>query len=180
MRKYISCLVLSMLLVSMMVSCKKEDPVHNAFEYELIKYEIDEGMIEVYGKLSPDASGYNLDVTLYSTGIVFDPIAEEFSGLGNIIILQKYSESSDELVSGTYNFDLSGNMDPFTFDIGRFGLFVNMDEQSGTIILANSGTIKVSKSDDNWTFVFDCMTMANKSITGTFTGNLDSYNKVTK
>lgn len=169
-----------MLLVTILVSCEKEEPVHNAFEYELIKYEIDEGMIEAYGKLSPDVSGYNFDVTLFSTGIVFDPLAEEFSGLGNIVILQMYSESPDGLVSGTYNYDLSGEMDPLTFDIGRFGLFVNMDEQSGTIILANSGTVKVSKSGDDWTFVFDCMTMSNKSITGTFTGNLDSYNRVTK
>ena len=174
MKSLTSYLLLALFVLSF-ASCEKEEPESNHFEYELIKYEIDEGMIESYGKLNPDATGYNFDVTLYSTGIVFNPGDGSFTGSGNIVILEMFSESKDELKAGTYTFDNLGSMDPYTFDIGRFGLFVNMDEQTGTIILANSGTIKVSQSGDSWTFDFNCSTSADNTITGSFTGELDFY-----
>ena len=176
----LSKLILLLFLTLAVFSCKKDDPVLNYFKYELIKYEVDEGGIEYYGKLDPSDPGYNYDVSLFSTGIIFDPLAGTFSGTGNIIVLQMYSDSENLLSPGTYTFNADGSRTPFTFDIGRFGLFVNMDDQTGTIILVNSGTIVIRKTDDKWTFDFDCATSADKTIKGSFTGTLDFYDQTGK
>ncbi len=55
-----------------------------------------------------------------------------------MVILEMFSELPDQLVPGFYLFGTGLTMDPYTFDLGRFGLFVNMDEQTGNIVLANS------------------------------------------
>lgn len=166
---------LFILLVLSIFSCKKEETIVNYFEYEQIKYEIDEGIIESYGKINPEDPGYNYDISLFSTGIVFNSLEGSFSGSGNIIVLQMYSNLESNFSLGTYTFDSSGDKNPFTFDLGRFGLFVNMDEQSGTIILVNSGSIVISKDEDSWSFTFNCSTLAGNTITGSFSGSLDPY-----
>ena len=171
----IVCLLSLAITMITLGACKKDDPIHNFFMYELIKYEVDEGILEYYGKLGDLDDAYNFDVTLYSTGVGFDPLAGTFNGVGNLVVLEMFSDSPDKLSPGTYTYDIDASHDPFTFDIGRLGLFVNIDEQSGTFILINSGTVKVSKSGDNYTFVFDCMTSTDKDITGSYTGTLDFY-----
>lgn len=165
----------AVLFILLLFSCKKETPTANYFEYEMSKYPVDIGMIEGYGKLEPEVTGYNFDVTIHSSGILFSAIDESYSGYGNIIYLEMFSGSADQLSPGTYNFDNAGSMDPMTFDIGRFGMYVDMDEQSGTIILANSGSVTVSKTGEIWTLIFNCATSAGNSITGKYSGELEYY-----
>ena len=165
--------ILPLLILLATISCKKEEPVANYFTYELIKYEVDEAILEYYGKLEPDVTGYNFDVTIFSSGITYDPSTRQLHGKGNIIVMEMFSESSEELVPGTYTFDSGQSMDKFTFDEGTFGLFVDMDEQTGTAVFVNSGRVDISRKGSTYKFVFDCKTVSGNPITGSFSGELD-------
>ncbi|MEE4116466.1 MAG: hypothetical protein V2I37_09870 [Marinilabiliaceae bacterium] len=176
MRAY-SRFFLPLFLSLLLFSCEKETPLASYFEYEITKYPVDTGMLEAYGKTDPGDAGYNFDITLHSSGIIFDPVAETFSGYGNIVYLEMYSASEASLEPGTYTFDNTGSGSPQTFDIGRFGMYVNMDEQSGTIVLANSGSVRVEKSGATWTLNISCTTSAGNPITGFYKGELEYFDR---
>jgi hypothetical protein len=52
---------------------------------------------------------------------------------------------------------------------------VNFTDETGTIVSAVSGIIKVSGTGDYRTFDFDCMTATGEKVTGHFNGYVPAY-----
>ena len=110
--------------------CSKDNAVlQNHLTYNGSNYPLDKGIIENYGSVK---SVYNLDLTLYSSGISFNTVDSVLGGTGNVLYLEMYSASSS-LATGTYTFDANLTGNAGTFDIGMFGINFNMDSFSGTI-----------------------------------------------
>lgn len=142
--KVFAAIVLMASLFGISGCSKPEEPNH--FRYTVNDYPLDQGFIHNYG-LAEDATGYNFDVTLYSNGISYDRERHEFNGTGNVGFFQLYSSSATELTAGTYQFTAEGK-EPLTFDAANFGMTVNFAEQTGTIVNAVSGIVKVSIERD--------------------------------
>jgi hypothetical protein len=151
----------------------EEEPDH--FRYTVNDYPLEQGFIHNYG-LIEGASGYNFDVTIHSGGVSYNRDRDEFQGLGHLVYFQMFSSSATELTSGTYQFstaETDGN--PATFNIANFGMNMNFSEETGTIVSAVSGVVKVSGSGDYRTFDFDCMTGTGEKVSGHFNGYVPAF-----
>ena len=86
-----------------------------------------------------------------------------------------FSSSATELSSGTYQFSTDETGVPSTFNVANFGMSIDFTNETGTIVSAVSGTVKVSGSGDNRTFDFECMTGTGEKISGHFSGWIPAY-----
>ncbi len=151
---------------------KPEEP--DQFVYTVNEYPLEQGFIHNYGM--PDgATGYNFDVTIHSSGVSYDRYRHEFLGKGHVVFFQMYSSSATELAGGTYRFVQGGNKEPATFDIANFGMNIDFTEETGTIVSAVSGVVKVSGSGDKRVFDFECLTSTGEKITGHFSGWIPAF-----
>ena len=147
---------------------KEEEPYH--FRYTVNDYPLEQGFIHNFG-MQEGASGYNFDVTIHSQGISYNRDRHEFQGTGHVVFFQMFSSSATELAKGTYQFnngETSGA--PSTFNVANFGMQVNFSEETGTIVSAVSGTVKVSGTGEYRTFDFDCVTATGEKVSGHFNG----------
>ena len=152
---------------------KEEEPDH--FRYTVNDYPLQQGFIHNYGILE-GATGYNFDVTLFSSGISYNRDRQEFQGFGNLVFFQMFSSSATELASGTYQFStVENNGHPLTFNAANFGMNLNLSEETGTVVSAVSGVVRVSGTGENRTFDFECMTSTGEKITGHFNGYVPVY-----
>lgn len=165
----LTALVLAAALI--LTGCsKQEEP--NRFVYTVNEYPLQQGFIHNYGM--PDgAAGYNFDVTIFSNGISYNRDRHEFQGTGHVIFFEMFSSSATELSEGTYQF--GADKSPRTFDKANFGMNMNFGEETGTVVNAVSGVIKVSGSGENRVFDFECMTGTGEKVTGHFSGWLPAY-----
>lgn len=150
---------------------KPEEPNH--FRYTVNDYPLDQGFIHNFG-LAEDATGYNFDVTLYSNGVSYNRDKHEFSGTGNVVFFQLYSSSATELAAGTYQFTTESKA-PSTFNVANFGMTVNFTEQTGTIVNAVSGIVKVSIERDSYVLDFECLTATGEKVTGHWNRSLTTH-----
>lgn len=152
---------------------KEEEPDH--FRYTVNDYPLEQGFIHNYG-MPEGGSGYNFDVTLYSSGVSYNRDRHELQGVGHVVFFQMFSSSATELAKGTYQFDTDEiPAAPSTFNVANFGMEVNFTEETGTIVSAVSGIVKVSGSGFYRTFDFDCMTATGEKVTGHFNGYVPAY-----
>ena len=140
------------------------------------KTELSKGFIEYYGKLGND-NAYNFDIVLLSDGLTFDPATEYLKGKGSGIYLEMYSESPDELVSGTYTFDSESDIaQPFTFDDAEMSYNLDAEtEESEADVEMKSGTVKLVKSGDIYEFTIEGTGKNGEKIYGYYKGTLDYY-----
>src|SRR5690606_11034867 len=147
---------------------KEEEPDH--FRYTVNDYPLEQGFIHNYG-MPEGGSGYNFDVTLYSSGVSYNRDRHEFQGVGHVVFFQMFSTSATELAKGTYQFNTDETPGaPLTFNVANFGMEVDFTKETGTIVSAVSGIVKVSGSGFYRTFDFDCMTGTGEKVTGHFNG----------
>lgn len=146
---------------------KPEEP--DQFVYTVNEYPLYQGFIHNYG-MPEDGAGYNFDVTLFSSGVSYNRDRHEFQGQGHVVFFQMYSSSATELSAGTYQFNSEGGKAPFTFDAANFGMHMDFSLETGTIVNAVSGVIKVSGPVSERVFDFECMTSTGEEITGHFSG----------
>lgn len=151
---------------------KPEKP--DSFIYTVNEYPLDQGFIHNYG-MPEGATGYNYDVTIHSQGVTYNRERHEFLGTGHLVFFQMFSSSATELSSGTYQFSTTDAGAPSTFNVGNFGMSVDFTNETGTIVSAVSGTVKVSGSGDHRTFDFECMTVTGEKIIGHFNGWIPVY-----
>ncbi|MDX9903881.1 MAG: hypothetical protein RB288_07375 [Bacteroidales bacterium] len=149
-----------------------EEPDH--FRYTVNDYPLQQGFIHNYG-MPEGGTGYNFDVTLFSSGISYNRDRHEFQGSGHVVYFQMYSSSATELANGTYQFSSAGDKAPATFDTGNFGMNVNFTDDTGTIVNAVSGVVKVSGSVSEPVFNFSCQTATGEKISGHFSGYAPIY-----
>ncbi len=172
--KRFSILFTFLVLPFLFPSCNKDDeePVlKNHILYNDAEYILDNGFFQFFGKLDPGATGFNYDVYLFSSGLTFND--GKFSGSGNMIFFEMFSAISSELATGTYTFDANETGNANTFDDGFFIINFDVDNQTGTQVIINGGTVKVTKTDTTFEFVIDCTTVEGKALTGYFKGILD-------
>jgi hypothetical protein len=168
-------IILLLVAVAAFAGCtKEEEPDH--FRYTVNDYPLQQGFIHNFGILQ-GSSGYNFDVTLFSSGISYDRYREEFQGFGNMVFLQMFSSSATELANGTYQFSTDEtNGQPSTFNTGNFAMNLRFSDGTGTIVSAVSGVVRVSSGMRNEIVIdFDCMTSTGEKITGHFSGSIPVY-----
>ncbi len=151
---------------------KPEKP--DSFVYTVNEYPLDQGFIHNYG-MPEGATGYNFDVTIHSLGVSYNRDRHEFLGTGHLVFFQMFTSSATELSSGTYQFSTDEAGAPFTFNVANFGMNIDFTAETGTIVSAVSGTVKVSGSGDHRTFDFECITATGEKITGHFSGWIPAY-----
>ena len=160
--------------VLVITGCSKpEEPDH--FSYTVNDYPLEQGFIHNYG-IPKGATGFNFDVTIYSPGVSYNRDNHEFQGTGHVIFFQMFSSSATELASGTYQFSTEkASGAPSTFNEANFGINVNFSDDTGTIVSAVSGSVKVSGSGEYRTIDFNCTTTTGEKITGHFNGYIPVY-----
>jgi len=152
---------------------KVEEPDH--FRYTVNDYPLYQGFIHNYG-MPEGATGYNFDVTIYSSGVSYNRDRHEFQGTGHILFFQMFSSSATELAEGTYQFSVEGTHGtPSTFNVANFGVDIDFSNDTGTFISAISGVVKVSGTGEYRTFDFTCMTGTGEKITGHYNGYIPAY-----
>jgi|LAHR01.1.fsa_nt_gb hypothetical protein len=166
---------LVILSAAMMISgcTREEEPDH--FRYTVNDYPLYQGFIHNYG-MPEGASGYNFDVTIHSAGVSYNRDRHEFQGTGHLVFFQMFSSSATELAAGLYQFSADDTPgDPSTFNVANFGMDINFSEDTGTLVSAVSGVVKVSGTGDYRTFDFDCLTGTGEKITGHYYGFVPAY-----
>jgi hypothetical protein len=152
---------------------KPEEPDY--FRYTVNDYPLQQGFIHNYGILK-GATGFNFDVTIYSPGISYNRENHEFQGTGHVIFFQMFSSSATELASGTYQFSAGKTSGlPWTFNEANFGMNLNFSEETGTVVSAVSGTVKVSGTGEYRAFDFNCTTATGEKVTGHYNGYIPVY-----
>jgi hypothetical protein len=161
----------SMLLLA---SCNKDDDKkdYGQFTYDGTEYSFEGGFMENYGQAT-DSSGYNIDLTVYTSGVSVQevlgwPIP---TGDGKAIYLQMYSSQSDGFPTGTYLFSNDWNDAPFTFDYG----FVINNPNEMEYIDFEDGTVTITKDGSNYEIDFNLTDVNGKGVTGTYKGTLKYY-----
>jgi hypothetical protein len=173
--------ILTLVLLPLVIfaGCKKDkdgDSPNNYIKYEGKTYTINQGILENYGE--EDEGVYNLDLTLFSSGINLIVSEGEIvgaTGKGNVIYFEMFTTSETQLDAGTYEFDYYSE-EAGTFDDGE--ILINYDAedyQADIDQYINHGTVTVAKSGDIYEIRINCTDEDDKSVTGYFKGTLTWY-----
>ena len=125
----------------------------NAFYIDGAEYALSKGVIQYWKGGTPD-EGYNFFVTLLSSGLSYD--GENANGHGDYIDFDIFSETWDDLKSGTYSFSSSGNRAGCFYGTATLGF----DVQSWTpsnVYRFTSGEILIKNIEDQYELTMDCM-----------------------
>jgi len=168
-------LLLTLLIIPLLFqACNKDDDEvvqKNHILYNDAEYGLDDGFFQFFGKLDPSATGFNFDIYLFSSGLTFNN--NQFNGSGNLIFFEMFSSVSSELATGTYTFDSNETGNANTFDDGFLIINFDVSTQTGTQVIINGGTVKVTKTDTMFEFNIDCTTADGKTLTGFYKGILE-------
>ena len=159
------------LLFLFLCGCSKDKVIPNHLTYNGSDYALNTGIIENYGTVR---NVFNLDLTLFSSGISYNTVDSVPKGTGNIVYLEMYT-SSKSLPTGTYTFDDNSTGNAGTFDVGMLGISFNVDSFSGTLVYISSGTVTVAKSGSIYEITINGKTSDNKTIDCHFKGSLTFY-----
>lgn len=171
MKKYQIISISVLVFVLAFTGCtKEEEPNH--FRYTVNDYPLFQGFIHDYG-MPEGATGYNFDVTLFSEGVSYNRDLHEFRGQGHVLFFQFYSSSATELANGTYQF--AAGKSPLTLDLANFGMQMNFENETGTIVTGASGSVQVSGKANERVFDFEFLTGTGEKITGHFNRTLPVY-----
>ncbi len=171
---FIFCLVLIMAFVS----CKKDDDENiipepaNQFTYEATNYAIAFANFSYKGL---DGDFHEYELTMGSTGLVYNTTTGEYSGSGDGIVTTLYSTTANQLPAGTYLYNQTvGNN---VFD--RLNAYIGWDlsDLTGTDIPATAGTITIVVTDSTYEITIACNDASVKPITAYFKGVPSHYVK---
>lgn len=160
-------------------SCKKEETTPGTppdmglgtLLFDGTSYKIGGALGEDYGQGSWH-DGYNIDLTLYSDGIVEQ--GDSLTGNGLALYFETLTPTEMMFEPGTYSYSVAGPPSPvFTFT--DFSLIyvgdVNNGGTSGTTYdLDPSSKFTVTKNGDVYTIVFSVSATSGETLSGTFTG----------
>ena len=165
--------VLVTLVLLSTTGCTKQSEIN----YIDNTYELTQGIVEYYGKLNENGSGYSCDVALFSDEVNFVP-GDRFSGFGSKIAFEMYSLTETELADGTYLFDLNRTQKALTFESCEIMLEYNFVNEEGIFIDIIGGTVQIEKKKDEYKINASCTTSNSKIIEISFYGELEAYNRV--
>lgn len=163
--------------------CKKDDDddvkvKKNHLMYENVEYAMSHGFLDYWG---PDGSSYNFDITLFSSGISYDTVAEMVTGTGHYLWLQLWSSSASDLLPGTYTYDTTASSLINTFDEGMFAVNLNTATlQSDLELEISGGSVTVAKTGSTYELTIDLTATNGKKITGYYKGTLRYFDESKK
>jgi len=166
-------------LYSMIIySCEQEEDTDkkNYINFNNQNLQLSNGIIREYGQIRGDALGYNFDITINSSQIVYDSIANNFIGNGTQVHFELYSNSSSEIFEGTYYFNQEEEQIPFTFNNSYIADNYIFVPESGIKSEINQGTITVSKSGEKYIIEFNCFAQE-YPVKGKFESTFISYKR---
>jgi hypothetical protein len=164
-----------LVVILILVSCdkKSEDPP-GSFTHNGKDYSLDKGFIENYGG---DASVYNFDITLISSGLTIveeDGEVADLTGKGNGFYLEIFTSTPNDLKTGIYNF--AALTAAGTFDDGFIAMGVeSTNDEAGLELDIIQGTLAIEKSGTDYDLAFSGTTEDNKTISMQYLGPLTMY-----
>ncbi len=139
-------------------------------------YPLNYGSLDSIDVTTYSPKTYEFELSLVGPGITWDKPLSELTGKGNSMVVKIFSTYSDSLKTGTYVFNKVRTEAPFTFADAGVGINYNFDSSSQTgLYIIKSGTINISRNNDNYIVVFDLTTATNIKSIGQFTGILDLH-----
>jgi len=154
-------LLLIFLFPLLFISCSDDDKDNNestgtgTLTVDGISYELSQGII--YNRERWESNqGYNFDVDLLSSDFNMDNL-ENPTGIGHMVALEMFCESTDNLNGGSYIVDTTD-----VFPAGTFcGIIVtNFDahtEEGGTFYIISTGNSVVVRSGDSYEFTINVL-----------------------
>ena len=145
----------------------------NFFTYKGNTYELSIGLLEYYGQWSSSSDSYNFDIVLFSSGFSYNHDADDLTGEGHLMYFEMFSSSSNDLMPGTYLFDIDETYAANTFGYGFFAADYILEDETysvGESIWA--GSVEVSKTGSVYNITIDCADNEGNPVTGYFSGDL--------
>jgi hypothetical protein len=178
MKTFMFTLAVILLLSFPIAGCKKDsnkdESKKNLLLIDGTEYAISKGYLEYYGL---NGSGFNIDLTLFSSGISIDEtmgMPSPSSGSGNMIYFEMYSPDSDKLAQRDYAYNSAGNSG--SFDLASYILDWNIAvEPDIDFIPITAGTVKVIKNGTEYELSFSGTDQNNKVISVYYKGSLKFY-----
>ena len=168
MKPNFSRIMLSAAFCIALLSCSdddKKDSNSNEFTVEGVTVPILEGLSEVYETQDSEKN------TVYDWHIALQGDTKEKSGQ---VEFSLFHGEGSSLTAGTYTFDAEGLMHAFTFRSVHADTYVAATQNA---ILyeqdVKSGTIKVEKSGETYTFTVDVVLEGDINIKGYYKGTLE-------
>ncbi|MEA3446426.1 MAG: hypothetical protein U9R19_17060 [Bacteroidota bacterium] len=175
--KTLKTLVLIVIAGSLLVlsSCNKDDDndPKTYLKYDNEELSLKSGYLENYGQDST-WSGFNVDLTLYSTGVTIHEIAGELdsiSGFGMLVYFEIYTSNGVGLDSRDFVYDVNETGAIGTFDLG----VIANDIEDLTGFLIEDGVVNVKKDGNNYEITINCTDENGKEISGYYKGELKYY-----
>ena len=184
MKKTIKLLALSLLTITLCVSCSKNDTLEpeSYFKVGNTKYELSAGSINNYGT-SKWYNGYKTHLLLTSKGLK-DEGGGDVSGKGHLVEFNMFSTAGKALDNADYE---SSNPKPNaigiaepnaigTFDFGYYLISYNTEndhvDADDAIV---DGKITVSRNGNDYTIVINCTSEEGEKVTGFYKGKLQYF-----
>jgi hypothetical protein len=170
--------IIYLLALTTLMACKKEDTTPekaNELTVGSKLYKFDEAIIENYGQKSGE--GHNNDFWLVTNTIkpIFDDgVINWFTGKGNLLYLELYSNTPNSYEVGNYS--LNDTKKPFTFESGYYITDADFDEFTGEYSDIISGTVKViSVKPNKIELEYELTNNQNQKVKGYYNGPTTVY-----
>ena len=175
--KILKSILLLAFVACSLISCKDDDDSGSvpgsgtwSFNYDGSTFILDKGSLIDFGGTG---NSFNFDITLVSSGFSFDEFGD-INGSGESVYFELWTDQESGLKNGTYDYNTSSQTD-FTFSIGEVGVGCN---DNGTCTFqdsADSGTVTINRSGNNYDISFNITTSTGEVITASYDGSLRSF-----
>lgn len=167
-------LLLSQVLI---FSCEEEEVnKSNIITLNNKNLHLENSIIRNYGQIRAEPTGYNFDITINSSEIIYDTITNHFTGIGSQIHIELFCNSNAVINEGKYYFDVDKSLIPFTFNNSYITDNYNFGSDSGIKYFINQGEIKIIKSEESYILEINCMAQG-YSVIGRFVINSEILNR---
>jgi hypothetical protein len=176
---------LFILALLLLVACSNDDdnnngnPQNNVLRIADVEFELKAGVIEDFGLYEADL--YNFDIVLINSNIIEvggEPFPEEQFVTG--IYFELFTNSEDDLTTGTYNLVDSDEISNQTFEFAEIveNVDVTSNEETGQYTELVSGTLEVLSNAPVYEFEFSGIDSSGRNISGYYKGDLSSLESV--
>jgi hypothetical protein len=176
MKHTISTIAAVLLLAVVFTGCKKDDddPKPSAIHIGDTVVTIAGGSLINYGATPSQYDGYNLALRLYDESITItetSPGVRSIDGDGFLFYCEMFSSSEAVLADGVYTYSASIPSPEGTYDYGEY----YFKYETGYWYEFTTGTLKVTKSGNNYEIIIALTDQHNTVINGYYNGPLDYF-----
>lgn len=168
-----------MLILPLVYGCGKEDiEPRNQILNGGVAYELSKAAIIDYGKAAV-GEAYSLNLYLMSSDIGIsgkNTVPDSISGKGHLILFEMYSDKPKQLALGKYEFDAMQYRKVKSFGPANAIFNANYQTKTGDEYAIISGSVVVSKNNEEYIIEFDCMDIRGKRLNGYFKGGIAYFN----